>query len=149
MQPFKLDTVLRIRRQAEEKARQALFAAMEKEQQANHVLQAAQQELEDLYMNLQSQYSQGTSVTQLELIENWISVVKQKIKKAEQEVLTVKRQTESKRQKLLKASKDLKIMEKMKEQQNNAYKQYLNKKERAMLDELAVLFHKTPDHNNT
>ncbi|WP_161629787.1 flagellar export protein FliJ [Desulfogranum japonicum] len=145
MQPFKLDTVLRIRRQAEEKARQALFAAMEKEQQAKDIFQAAQQELEDLYMNLQSQYSQGTSVTQLELIENWISVVKQKIKKAEQEVLTAKRQTESKRQKVLKASKDLKIMEKMKEQQNNAYKQYLNKKERAMLDELAVLFHKNPD----
>ena len=145
MQPFKLDTVLNIRRQAEDKARQFLFAAMEKEQEADRVLRERKGELEDLYQTLQRHYSLGTSVPQLELIENWISVVKQNIIQAEKNVIAAQRQTENRRQKLLKASKDTKIMEKMKEQQNNAYREHLNKKERAMLDELAVLHHKPAD----
>ncbi len=145
MQAFKLDTVLNIRRQAEDKARQFLFAAMEKEQEADRVLRERKGELEDLYQTLQRHYSRGTSVPQLELIENWISVVKQNIIQAEKNVIAAQRQTENRRQKLLKASKDTKIMEKMKEQQNNAYREHLNKKERAMLDELAVLHHKSAD----
>ena len=42
-------------------------------------------------------------------------------------------------QSLLKASKDRKIIEKLEEQQNAAYKKYLEKLEAGMLDEIAVL----------
>ncbi|PIE58462.1 MAG: flagellar export protein FliJ [Desulfobulbus propionicus] len=145
MRPFRLDTVLKIRQQAEDTARQALFAALEKEQQAKQILADHKQELTGLYQQLQTLYGQGISVHQLELIENWIAVVKGNIKKAEQNLSDLHLRTVSCRNKLLQTSTDRTIMEKMKEQQNSAYKRHLDKKERLMLDELAVLFHKIPD----
>jgi flagellar FliJ protein len=48
---------------------------------------------------------------------------------------------EKKRQHLLQASKNRKIIEKLEEQQNAAYKKHLDKLEAGMLDEIAVLSH--------
>ena len=45
------------------------------------------------------------------------------------------------KQHLVKTSKDRKIMEKLREQQNAAHAKYLEKKESGMLDEIAVLAH--------
>jgi len=41
----------------------------------------------------------------------------------------------------MKKAKDRQVMEKLKERQNADWQQYLNKKEAAMLDEIAIIFH--------
>ena len=46
-----------------------------------------------------------------------------------------------KRQVLVKASTDRRILEKLRDQQNTNYRQYLDRKETEMLDEIAVLSH--------
>ena len=48
---------------------------------------------------------------------------------------------ESERDILLKRSKEKQAMEKLKEKQNAAYRYYLNKKEAALLDEIAIIYH--------
>ena len=45
------------------------------------------------------------------------------------------------RENTIKRSKERKVMEKLKEKQNATWQQYLNKKEAALLDEIAVIFH--------
>jgi flagellar FliJ protein len=42
---------------------------------------------------------------------------------------------------LIKRSKERKVMEKLKTRQNQAWRAHLDKKEAAMLDEIAVIFH--------
>ena len=52
-----------------------------------------------------------------------------------------RQQVEQKRQVLVKASTDRRILEKLRDQQNANYRQYLDRKETAMLDEIAILSH--------
>lgn len=142
MQPFKLDAVIKFRKQLEDTARHNLFTALEKEAEAQAVLTRQQQDLDHLYLTLQQEKEQGTTAPRLIMLENRIGLVKEQVSAADQGVQKAKIEVESKRIALLKASQDRKVIEKMKEKQNNAYNQHLNKKELAMLDELAVLFHK-------
>lgn len=142
MQPFKLDAVIKFRKQLEDTARQNLYTALEKETEAQAVRTRHQQDRDHLYLSLQQEKEQGTTAPRLIMLENRIALVKEQVSAADQGVQKAEREVESKRKALLKASQDRKVIEKMKEKQNNAYQEHLNKKELAMLDELAVLFHK-------
>ena len=142
MQPFKLDAVIKFRKQLEDTARQNLFTAREEEAAAQAVLTRQQQDLDHLYLSLQQEKEQGTPAPRLIMVENRIALVKEEVSTAREVIEKAQIEVESKRKALLKTSQDRQVIEKMKEKQNNAYKQHLNKKELAMLDELAVLFHK-------
>jgi len=141
MQPFKLHAVIKFRQQLEDVARQQLFAAQEKEHAARTLLNTRQHELQTLYDTLQQDKEQGTTVTRLIMLENRISLVQEQLVRDREGVQKAQSLVQSKRKVLLKASQDRKVIEKVKEKQDSSYEQYLSKKERAMLDELAVLFH--------
>lgn len=142
MQPFKLHAVIKFRQQLEDVARQKLFTAQEEEHAARTLLDRRQNELQTLYATLQQDKEQGTTVTRLIMLENRISLVQEQIIQDREILKKAQLQIQSRRKALLKASQDRKVIEKVKEKQDTSYEQYLNKKERAMLDELAVLFHK-------
>ena len=97
------------------------------------------EELIDLYSGLQQDKEQGTTVDRLILFDHRIEVVKELAVLRQTELKKQQVQVANKRQQLVKTSKDRKIMEKLREQQNAAYAQYLEKKETIMLDEIAVL----------
>ena len=142
MQPFKLDAVIKFRKQLEDTARQNLFTALEEEAEAQAVLIRQQQDLDHLYLSLQKEKEQGTTAPRLIMLEDRMALVKEQVSAASEVIQKAQIEVESKRKALLKTSQDRKVVEKMKEKQNNTYKQHLNKKEIAMLDELAVLFHR-------
>lgn len=142
MQPFKLHAVIKFRQQLEDVARQKLFTVQEEEHAARTLLDRRQNELQTLYATLQQDKEQGTTVTRLIMLENRISLVQEQIIQDREILKKAQLQVQSRRKALLKASQDRKVIEKVKEKQDTSYEQYLNKKERAMLDELAVLFHK-------
>ena len=142
MQPFKLDAVIKFRKQLEDTARQNLFTALEEKAAAQAVLTRQQQDLDHLYLSLQQEKEQGTTAPRLIMLDNRIALVKEEVSTAREVVEKNQIKVENKRNALLKTSQDRQVNEKMKEKQNNTYKQFLNKKELAMLDELAVLFHK-------
>ena len=134
MQPFKLDAVIKFRKQLEDTARQNLFTAREEEAAAQAVLTKQQQDLDHLYFSLQQEKEQGTTAPRLIMMENRIALVKEEVSTAREVIEKAQIEVESKRKALLKTSQDRQVIEKMKEKQNNAYKQHLNKKELAMLD---------------
>ncbi len=142
MQPFKLHAVLKYRKQIENKCRQDLFKALEKETVLKNQHDEKKNELVQLYKNLAVDKETGTTVTRLIMLDNRISFVKELANQAEQAYLKAAEQTEKKRKALLKASSDRRVMEKMEVRQNYSHDQYIKKKEMLMLDELAVLFHK-------
>lgn len=141
MKPFALHAVLKYRRQLEDSAQQQLFQALEVEARLQETLFQVEAELADLYAGLQQDKEQGTTVDRLVLFGYRIDLVKDQVKLRRAELHKQQTQVAKKRQLLVKASKDRKVIEKLQEQQNAAYKLYVEKKEAAMLDEIAVLSH--------
>lgn len=142
MEPFKLHAVIKFRKQLEETAQQHLFAILEDERAAKQVVTDHAQDIDRLYALLQQEKVTGTTVTRLIMLENRIDLIREALSQAQEALDQVQAQVQSRRQALLKASRDRRIIEKMQEKQDHAYAQFLHKKEMTMLDELAVLFRK-------
>jgi flagellar FliJ protein len=141
MKPFSLHAVLKFRQQLETRALQNLAEAMVVEQQRRAALEAVEEELNGLYAELQQDKEQGTSVDRLIMFDQRIDLVKEQVHQCKKALEKQQGQVAKKRQLLLKASKEKKIIEKLAEQQNAAYKKHLEKLEAGMLDEIAVLSH--------
>lgn len=141
MKPFTMHAVLKYRRQLEDMARQELYQALEAEARLQELVQQVEEELTALYTSLQQDQEQGTTVDRLVLFDHRIELVKEQVELRHNDLEKQQAQVEKKRQLLVKASKDRKIMEKLREQQNAAYAKFLGKKELRMLDEIAVLSH--------
>jgi flagellar FliJ protein len=141
MKPFTMHAVLKYRKQLEDSARQHLYQALEDEARLQGALFEAEAELTELYSDLQFDKNQGTTVDRLLLFDYRIELVKQQVELRQEELNKQQVQVVNKRNLLVKASKNRKIMEKMQEQQNAAYEKFLEKKELVMLDEIAVLSH--------
>lgn len=141
MKPFTLHAVLKYRHQLEDQALQSLAQALEVETRLRLSLHQVEEELAELYHDLQRDKEQGTTVDRLILFDQRIDLVKTQVAERRTALEKQQLQVNKRRQQLLKASKDRKVIEKLKEQQNAAYKHHLDKLEAGMLDEIAVLSH--------
>jgi len=141
MKPFTLHAVLKYRHQLEDRALQSLAQALQVEARLREELHQVEQDLAELYTGLQRDKEQGTTVDRLILFDQRIDLVKTQVAERKTAVEKQQVQVNKRRQQLLKASKDRKVIEKLKEQQNAAYKHHLDKLEASMLDEIAVLSH--------
>nr|WP_320009517.1 flagellar export protein FliJ [uncultured Desulfobulbus sp.] len=141
MKPFTLHAVSKFRNQLETKALQELAQAMEKEQELYEAYEATNQELITLYAGLQHDKEHGTTVDRLLMFDQRIDLVQEVLHKRKKALEKQRGQVAKKRQHLLQASKNRKIIEKLEEQQNAAYKKHLESLEAGMLDEIAVLSH--------
>ncbi|MBM9615155.1 flagellar export protein FliJ [Desulfobulbus rhabdoformis] len=141
MKPFTLHAVSKFRNQLETRALQELARAMEQERQLREVLETTSRKLEELYAGLQRDKEHGTTVDRLIMFDQRIDLVQEELHKRKKALEKQRGQVAKKRQHLLQASKNRKIIEKLEEQQNAAYKKHLDKLEAGMLDEIAVLSH--------
>ena len=141
MKPFTMHAVLKYRRQLEDSARQALAQAMEIEARLQKMLLQTEKELTGLYADLQQDQEQGTTVDRLRLFDTRIDLVRNELEAQRTKLIEQQQQVAQRRQMLVKRSKDRKIIEKVRDQQNAAYARFLEKKEMTMLDEIAVLSH--------
>ncbi|HEB68228.1 MAG TPA: flagellar export protein FliJ [Desulfobulbus sp.] len=141
MKPFSMEPVLRYRQQLEDEARQKLFAALKKEEDIQTELRHTTDTLSALYADLTLERTRGTTVDRLLLFENRIVINQEQIDRLEGDLAKQKKVVERRRRHLLQTSKDKKALEKLKERQNLSYKKYKDKKEAAMLDEIAILRH--------
>jgi len=141
MKPFTMHAVIKYRRQLEDSAQQALHHALETESRLQEMLQQTEKELAGLYADLRRDQEQGTTADRLRLFESRIDLVRRELESRRIELTEQQTQVAKKRRMLVKKSKDRKIIEKLREQQNAAYARFLEKKEMTMLDEIAVLSH--------
>lgn len=139
MKPFNLETVLKHRKRTKE-------LAMNRFHQAQNRLNAVKKELEEkrleyqcLTQRMSTLESQGISVEvhiryqhRVEFITETIIGLEKKLKKHNEIVIREQKH-------LLKKSKEQKVMQKLKEKQNAEYQSFINKKESAILDEMAIL----------
>ncbi len=141
MKPFRFDAILNYRKRLEDLAVTRLKEARNAQQIVLLKLKNAEEQLSQLIDDLDSLQKEPISILDLIHYENRIVYMKKNISAIRK---TVKEKTdlvELERKNLLRKTQERQIMESLKDHQNKAWQEYLNKKERAMLDELAVTRH--------
>jgi len=141
MKPFSLETVLNYRQRLEDIAHNRFFKAQQNRAIVKQKLKQEQIKLSQLIEKSVQLQAQGVTIT--ELIRYETSILQN-----EENIIAIKKNLDEKtnlmqneRENLIQKSRDRQIMERLKEQQNQAWKEYLNKKEAAMLDEIAIIRH--------
>ncbi len=141
MKPFSMESVLRYRIQLEKLAQQKLFSILKQKIKIKQQAKQLENELGRLYEGLASEQQHGLTVEKLIITENWISARQKSLEKVRGQLDLLSEQALQSRKKLIEAGRDKKALEKLKKKQNAAFKHYLEKKEMASFDEIAVLRH--------
>jgi flagellar protein FliJ len=141
MKPFSLDSVLKYRVQLEKIAKNRLYEAEKKRAEVYLQLQQKENIFRTLIADLAKLQSQGMEVVEMIRYEERIALINDQVNNLKTTLAEKDKKVLRERENTLIKSKERKVMEKLKERQNIAWQQYLNKKEAAMLDEIAVIFH--------
>lgn len=146
MKPFGLQTVLDYRKRLEDAAQHKLNEAKSVHKQIEEKYLLEKQRLETILLERSHREKEGIEITDLiryeehaeRLEANLVAIEKTLHEKA----LLIKQAQEH----LLRKAKERQILEKLKERQNLSWRNYLNKKEALMLDEIAIIRHEREDH---
>lgn len=141
MKPFRLHTVLSYRRTLENRAQERLVRAREEEERLLREMEREQTRLRDLCMEFEDKKKQGINVGEVLVYQNHLHQVRNLIAQRESELQSARDDVARKERDLSRASRERKLLEKLKEKQDRRYRQYLEDKEKKELDEIAVLFH--------
>jgi flagellar export protein FliJ len=139
MKPFSLDNVLAYRKRLADLAHQRFLEACNVHRQVELRLAEETLRFEELSKESERRQRQGMAIIDLIRFEERIMQVQANIAAIaknlqEKALLVVKEQ-----QQLARRVKEQQIMERLKERQNRAWAAYLEKKETATLDEIAIL----------
>ena len=140
MKPFHLETVLKYRRRLKDVARNRFQHAQNQRNKAHEDFVEKENEYRNLIETMTELQHHGVTVEELIRYQNRIDYVSAELLKLEE---TLKKKTETvvrERKHLIARNKDERVLEKLKEKQNLEYQQFIDKKESAMLDEIAVLY---------
>jgi len=94
-----------------------------------------------LLVTLERLQTEGIDILDLIRYEDQILFTKNRIISIKKTLSEKIARVANEREHLIQRSKERKIMEKLKEKQNQSWQEYLNKKEAALLDEIAIIFH--------
>lgn len=141
MKPFQLDKVLDHRKRLEGIAANRLSEAKRQVSLIKQKLFEADSDLNSLIKKTEELQSSPISILDLINYEDQILHQKKNIaaikKKLQEKDKTLKLEHEH----LIEKSRDRQILQSLKEKQNRSWKQYLDKKEVSMLDEIAIVRH--------
>lgn len=141
MKPFSLETVLKYRKRLEDIAKNRLHEAQTAMQMVRERLETEEQLYADLMATVDRRQFEGIDILDLIRYEEQIQFSKNRIAAIRKTLEEKTARVVEEREILIRRSKERKVMEKLKTRQNQAWRDHLGKKEAAMLDEIAVIFH--------
>lgn len=141
MKPFSLETVLKYRKRLEDIAKNRLHEAQTAMQMVRERLETEEHLYADLMATVDRRQFEGIDILDLIRYEEKIQFSKNRIAAIRKTLEEKTARVVEEREILIKRSKERKVMEKLKTRQNQAWHEHLGKKEAAMLDEIAVIFH--------
>lgn len=136
-----MDSVLSYRKRQESIAQEKLVVAELAVTQALERLNHKKSEIQELTRALGKKQEIGIMAMEIGRYENKIELGRVEIQQLEKIFQEKKDIAIRTRLRLLEKVKDHKALKTLKEQQNKSWRQYLDKKETAMLDEVAILHH--------
>ena len=135
---FRLQSLLDVRIAFEEKVIvevSAIVRQLEREQEA---MKSLRNEKSLLCGQLEALQGSPTRSPDLSLLASYLWSCHEREKAQEDLIVRVRRDLDAKREELLAAAKDRKIMEKLKERQFEHYRDHIEDQERKNLDEMAI-----------
>ena len=141
MKPFSLETVLKYRKRLEDIAKNRLHEAQTAMQRVRERLETEEQLYAELMATVDRRQFEGIDILDLIRYEEQIQFSKNRITAIRKTLEEKTARFVEERDNLIKRSKERKVMDKLKTKQNQAWREHLDKKEAAMLDEIAVIFH--------
>jgi flagellar FliJ protein len=143
MKPFSLQTVLDYRKRLEDIGQHRLVVAKNVEKIIKKKLNDEVSALALFISESDALQAKGIEITELIRFEERITAQKHNIHAIKKNLTEKSALVQKEQQHLVHCSKERQIMERLKETQNIAWKGYLNKKEAAMLDEIATTRHES------
>ena len=141
MKTFSLETVLKYRKRLEDIAKNRLHEAQTAMQRVRERLETEEQLYAELMATVDRRQFEGIDILDLIRYEEQIQFSKNRITAIRKTLEEKTARFVEERDNLIKRSKERKVMDKLKTKQNQAWREHLDKKEAAMLDEIAVIFH--------
>lgn len=133
---FRLNSVLRLKTQLEDNAKNNLAAATRVLTQREHYLNELKDANEASFNKLNSETNSGISVNQVRNYNNYFTMMKSKIANQKENVNNAKKDVDIKRESLVKAVQERKILDKLKEKKYQEYTKELGKEDQVLIDEL-------------
>lgn len=139
--PFTLDTVLNYRKRLEDVAKNRFFEAKKIHAIIQEKLISEKSNLSIVILECEKLQINGVEITKLILFEEKITVAQKNVLAIEKNVQEKAKLVDQEKTNLLQRSREYQVMERLKVEQNASWRQYLDKKEAAMLDEVAIMRH--------
>jgi len=136
---FKLEQLLRLRAEVEKARTIELAGARHELDGATAILESDEKQMDRLSNELDHKQLAGISAMELQMYANFFQKKTVDISLQRGEVERLDRDVAEKRETLLDATKEKKVLESLKEKKQQAHHRDLAEKERAFLDELPLL----------
>lgn len=135
---FELQQVLSYRTEVEKLRSQEYASAKHDLDAASTRLQQGLQEAEQLAQEFCGRQQEIDSIYEMQLYADFFARKREELKVQQERVALLDRVLEDRRSELLEASKEKKVMERLKEKQNQAFRREQNHKDDLQLDEIAI-----------
>ena len=135
---FELEQVLNFRQEVEKMHKLEFSAAKSELEKAAERLRREEDEAGRLARELCGKQSAGILATELQLYADFSLKKSREIKTQRQTVNSLDKKVAEKRETLLNAAKEKKVLETFKDKKTTAHKRHLAEKERIVLDEIAI-----------
>lgn len=139
--PFSLDVVLNYRKRLEDLAKNRFFEAKKTHASIEEKLAEEKLHLNALIDECTQLQATGVEITKLILFEENITSNKNNVAAITKNLEEKKKLVDQAQEVLLMRSQEFQVMERLKNEQNAAWRKHLSKKEAAMLDEIAIMRH--------
>lgn len=138
MKPFRLQTVLAYRKRLEGIAQHRVIEAKKIQETIQNKLNEEVHALALFIDEIEKLQAEGIGITELMRLEERITARKSNIAAIKKNLTEKSALVKKEQHNLIDRSKERQILDQLKDTQNRAWKAYLNKKEAAMLDEIAT-----------
>jgi flagellar FliJ protein len=135
---FELHQVLNYRTDLERLRKQEFAAARQDLDRASDAVDRQRTEAAALARDFAERNGQLNSVVELQLYADFFTRKREEIRQQQERVTALDRVLENRRDELVQATKDKKVLEALKEKKTQQFRQELQRKERDFLDETAV-----------
>lgn len=135
---FKLQSVLNYRQSLEDQAQQVLTESLQAQKRLENKFQQQANSFNKYDHELKLRQQEGMTVAEMDLYESQIYHCRRMMVELQQQLEQLDRQISEERNALQQAARDRQIMGKLKDKQDEEYRQELSRQERVMLDEISL-----------
>lgn len=138
---YRFESILKYRKSIENNKKNLLSLSIKKFYREKKELEKLNQNLNESYESIKKEFNDGVTIEKLVKMANHQNFYKEGIKKKNIDVENAENSVKERRQELIKAVQDKKIIEKLKEMDLNNFKYEEQRKDEKKLDEIISFKH--------